>query len=181
IGGALGFLFAVWVRNGLVALSLADVSRFQEVSFDLRVLGFTFLIASVTTVLFGLWPAWQASHADVQIALKAGSSGSCDPPFAKALLDKVRAIPGVQSAAISSNGPLMGGWQTGFWREENPRAQPSDMLNSDLEVVAGDYFQTLKVPLVRGRTFNERDTKDSPRVIIIDQAMAEQYFPGEDP
>ena len=42
-------------------------------------------------------------------------------------------------------------------------------------------FSTFKVPLLRGRTFNERDTKDSPRVIIIDQAMAEQYFPGEDP
>src|SRR5213082_2966066 len=247
LGGALGFLFAVWVRNGLIALSPGDVSRFQEVSFDLRVLGFTFLVGSITTVLFGLWPAWQASHADVQLALKEGSSGSGDPPsakrardwlviseialtltllvaaglvlksfsrlqslslgyepralftarfelpwrvynnrdkidtFAKALLDKVRAIPGVQSAAISSNGPLMGGWQTGFWREENPRPQPSDMLNGDLEVVDGDYFQTLKVPLVRGRTFNERDTKDSPRVIIIDQAMAEQYFPGEDP
>src|SRR2546429_704188 len=247
LGGALGFLFAVWVRNGLVALSPGDVSRFQEVSFDPRVLGFTFLVASVTTVLFGLWPAWQASHADVQVALKEGSSGSGDPPsakrardwlviseialtltllvaaglvlksfsrlqslslgyepralftarfelpwriynnrekidrFGKALLDKVRAIPGVQNAAISSNGPLMGGWQTGFWREENPRPQPSDMLNGDLEVVSGDYFQTLKVPLVRGRTFNERDTKDSPRVIIIDQAMAEQYFPGEDP
>src|SRR5881398_1652750 len=247
IGGALGFLFAVWVRNGLVALSPAEVSRFQQISFDLPVLGFTFLIASLTTVLFGLWPAWQASHANVQLALKAGSAGSGDPPsakrardwlviseialtltllvaaglvlksfsrlqslslgyepralftarfelpwrvynnrdkidtFAKALLDKVRAIPGMQSAAISSNGPLMGGWQTGFWREENPRPQPSDMLNSDLEVVAGDYFQTLKVPLVRGRTFNERDKKDSPRVIIIDQAMAEQYFPGEDP
>jgi putative ABC transport system permease protein len=101
--------------------------------------------------------------------------------FSKALLDKVRTMPGVRDAAISSNGPLMGSWQTGFWREENPRPQPSDMLNSDLEVVGGDYFQTLKVPLLRGRTFNERDTKDSPRVIIIDQAMAEQYFRGEDP
>src|SRR6202007_1910316 len=59
--------------------------------------------------------------------------------------------------------------------------QPSDMLNADLEVVGGDYFSTLKAPLLRGRTFNERDTKDAPRVIIIDQAMAEQYFPGEDP
>jgi putative ABC transport system permease protein len=75
----------------------------------------------------------------------------------------------------------MGGWQTGFWREENPRPQPSQMLSSDLEVITGDYFATFKVPLIRGRTFNERDTKDSPRVVIIDQAMAEQYFPGEDP
>ncbi|PYL71394.1 MAG: hypothetical protein DMF26_19440, partial [Verrucomicrobia bacterium] len=247
IGGALGFLMAVWVRGGLIALSPGDVSRFQQISFDLPVLGFAFLIAALTTVLFGLWPAWQASHANVQLALKTGSAGSGDPPsakhardwlviteialtltllvaaglvlksfsrlqslslgyeprglftarfelpwqkyndrgkidnFTRTLLDKVRCLPGVQNAAVSSNGPLMGGWQTGFWREENPRPRPSDMLNSDLEVVAGDYFSTLKVPLLQGRTFNERDTKDSPRVIIIDQAMAEQYFPGENP
>ena len=247
LGGALGFLFAVWVRNGLIALSPGDVSRFHQISFDLPVLGFTFLIASLTTVLFGLWPAWQASHADVQLALKEGSSGAGDSrsakrardwlviseialtltllvaaglvlksfskmqtlqlgyeprnlftarlelpwrtysdrekiaTFTKALLDKVTAIPGVQSAGIGSNSPLMGGWQTGFWREENPRPQPSDMLNSDLEVVTGDYFQTFRAPLLRGRLLNERDTKNSPRVIIIDQAMAEQYFPGEDP
>src|SRR5881398_476908 len=247
LGGALGFLFAVWVRNGLIALSPGDVSRFQEVSFDLRVLGFTFLVASITTVFFGLWPAWQASHADVQLALKEGSSGSGDPPsakrardwlviseialtltflvaaglvlksfskmktlqlgyeprnlfsarvelpwktysgrekigtFTKALLDKVSALPGVQSAGVGSNSPLMGGWQTGFYREGAPPSSPSNMPSADLEVIAGDYFATFKAPLLRGRTFNERDTKDSPRVIIIDQAMVEQFFPGEDP
>jgi len=247
LGGALGFFIAFWLRDALIALGPEGVSRFQQISFDLPVLGFTFLIASLTTIVFGLWPAWQTSRADVQLALKEGSAGSGDPPsarrardwfviseialtltllvgaglvlksfsrlqslslgyqpralftarfelpwkkynerdkidiFARALLDKVRAIPGVQNAAVSSNGPLMGGWQTGFWREENPRPQPADMLNSDLEVVGGDYFSTLKVPLLRGRTFNERDTKDSPPVIIIDQAMAEQYFPGENP
>jgi len=247
LGGTFGFFFAVWVRDGLIALSPGDVPRFQQISFDLPVLGFTFLIASLTTVLFGLWPAWQASHTDVQLALKTGSAASGDPPsakrmrdwlvigeialtltllvaaglvlksfskmqalqlgyephalftarfelpwrkyddrdkintFSKTLIDKVGALPGIQSAAVSSNGPLMGGWQTGFWREENGRPQPSDMLNADLEVVGGDYFSTLKVPLLRGRIFNERDTKDSPRVVIIDQAMAEQYFPGENP
>ena len=247
LGGALGFLFAVWVRSGLIALSPGDVSRFQQISFDLPVLGFTFLIASLTTVLFGLWPAWQASHADVQLALKEGSSGSGDPTsakrardwlviseialtltllvaaglvlksfsnmqtlqlgyeprnlfsarfelpwqtyssrekigtFTKALLDKVSAVPGVQSAGIGSNSPLMGGWQTGFYREGSPPVSPSNMPSADLEVITGDYFQTFKVPLLRGRTFNERDTKDSPRVIVIDQAMAEQVFPGEDP
>jgi putative ABC transport system permease protein len=247
LGGALGFLFAVWVRSGLIALSPGDVSRFQQISFDLPVLGFTFLIASLTTVLFGLWPAWQASHANVQLALKEGSSGSGDPPsakrardwlviseialtltllvaaglvlksfskmqtlqlgyeprnlfsarielpwktyssrekigtFTKALLDKVSAIPGVQSAGIGSNSPLMGGWQTGFYREGSRPVLQSNMPSADLEVITGDYFQTFKVPLLRGRTFNERDTKDSPRVIVIDQAMAEQVFPGEDP
>jgi len=247
LGGALGVFIAVWMRDALVALCPEGVSRFQQISFDLPVLGFAFLIASLTTILFGLWPAWQTSHADLQLALKTGSAGSGDPPsakrardwlviseiaftltllvaaalvlksfsrmqslhlgyeprglftarlelpwrtyssrekigtFTKALLDKVSAVPGVQSAAIGSNSPLMGGWQTGFWREETPRPQPSQMLNADLEVISGDYFATFKVPLLRGRTFNDRDTKDSPRVIIIDQAMAEQYFPGEDP
>src|SRR5512133_1513289 len=76
LGGALGFFIAVWLRDVLIALGPEGVSRFQQVSFDLRVLGFTFLVASVTTVLFGLWPAWQASHAYVQVALKEGSSVS---------------------------------------------------------------------------------------------------------
>ncbi len=55
------------------------------------------------------------------------------------------------------------------------------MLNADLEVVHGDYFATFKASLLRGRVFNERDTKDSPRVVIVDQAMVDQYFPGQDP
>src|SRR6266566_1700658 len=247
IGGVVGFFLAVWVREGLIALSPGDVSRFHQISFDLPVLGFTFLIASITTVLFGLWPAWQASHGNVQLALKTGSAGSGDPPsakrardwlviseialtltllvaaglvlksfskmqtlqlgyeprnlfsarfelpwktyssrekigtFTKALLDKVSAIPGVQSAGIGSNSPLMGGWQTGFYREGSRPALQSNMPSADLEVITGDYFQTFKVPILRGRTFNELDTKDSPRVIVIDQAMAEQVFPGEDP
>ena len=69
LGGTLGFFIAVWVRDGLIALSPGGVSRFQQISFGFPVLGFTFLIASLTTVLFGLWPAWQASHADVQLVL----------------------------------------------------------------------------------------------------------------
>ena len=246
LGGALGFFVAVWLRDALIALG-PGVSRFQQISFDLPVLGFTFLIASLTAVIFGLWPACQTSHANVQLALKAGSAGSGDPPlvkrvrdglviseialtltllvvaglvlksfskmqalqlgyepcglfsarlelpwktyssrekigtFTKALLDRVSALPGVQSGGIGSNSPLMGGWQTGFVREGVPTPSPSNMPSADLEVITGDYFTAFRVPLLRGRTFNERDTKDSPRVVIIDQAMAEQFFPGEDP
>ncbi|MDB6146860.1 MAG: hypothetical protein JWO45_524 [Spartobacteria bacterium] len=247
LGGVLGFFIAVWVRDALVALAPKGVSRFQEISFDLPVLGFVFFIASLTTVLFGLWPAWQTSRADVQLALKAGSQGSGETPsarrtrdwlviseialtltlltaaalvlksfsrmqslqlgyeprgllsarlelpfksystrdnvmtFANALLDRVRTLPGVESAGIGSNSPLMGGWQTGFVREGAAQPAPGQMPTADLEIVAGDYFATFKAPLLRGRIFNERDTKASPRVVMIDQALAEQYFPGEDP
>jgi putative ABC transport system permease protein len=247
LGGVLGFFIAAWVRDALIALAPHDVSRFQDISFDLPVLGFTFAIASVTTVLFGLWPAWQTSRADVQGALQAGSHGSgislgakrtrdwlviseialtltllvaaalvlksfsrmqslqlgYEPrglitartelpfrvystreklgAFTNLLLEKVRALPGVQSVGIGSNSPLMGAWQTGFYREGVPIPTPSQMPDANLEAIAGDYFATFKVPLLRGRTFNAGDTANSPRVIVIDQALAEQYFPGEDP
>src|SRR5213596_1442792 len=56
LGGALGFFIAVWLGDALIALGPGDVSRFQQISFDLPVLGYTFLIASLTTFMFGLWP-----------------------------------------------------------------------------------------------------------------------------
>src|SRR6266487_3895130 len=87
LGGALGFFIAVWLRDALITLGPGDVSRFQQISFDLPVLGFTFLVASLTTFIFGLWPAWQTSHANVQLALKEGSPGSGDAPSAKRTRD----------------------------------------------------------------------------------------------
>src|SRR5205814_1486654 len=87
LGGALGFFIAVWLRDALIALGPEGVSRFQQISFDLPVLGFTFLVASLTTFIFGLWPAWQTSHANVQLALKEGSAGSGDAPSAKRARD----------------------------------------------------------------------------------------------
>src|SRR5438270_6078234 len=87
LGGALGFFIALWARDALVALAPQSVSRFHDVSFDLTVLGFTFVVAWLTTVLFGLWPAWQTSRADVQLALKAGSRGSGEAPSAKRTRD----------------------------------------------------------------------------------------------
>jgi putative ABC transport system permease protein len=247
LGGVLGFFIALWVRDALIFLSPQSVSRFHEISFNLPVLVFAFAATSLTTLLFGLLPAWQTSRTDVQLALKAGSHGSGDAPSAKrmrdwlviseialtltlliaaalvlksfanlqslqlgydprgllttrlelawksyssrekimtfsnTLLDRVRALPGVQSAAIGANSPLMGGWQTGFVREGAAQPAPGQTPSADLEVVAGDYFSTFKAPLLRGRAFNDRDSKDSPRIVIIDQALAEQYFPGEDP
>src|SRR5256885_2686637 len=67
LGGALGFCIAVWLRDALVALGPEGVSRFQQISFDLPVLGFTFLIASLTTILFGFLPPGQASPADFKL------------------------------------------------------------------------------------------------------------------
>jgi putative ABC transport system permease protein len=247
LGGVVGFFMAVWLREAIVALAPQGVARLHEISFDLPVLGFAFLVASLTAVLFGLWPAWQTSRADVQVALKSGSHGSSEAPsakltrdwlviseialtltlliaaalvlksfarmqsfqlgyeprglltarielpftkyltkeqvsvFSKNLLDRVRALPGVESAAIGANPPLFGSWQIGFFREGTPEPARGQAPDTEIEVVAGDYFSTFKVPLLRGRVLNDQDTKSSPLVIVIDQEMADRYFPGEDP
>jgi putative ABC transport system permease protein len=247
IGGILGYLVALWGRDLLGLLAPRDVGRFREVTFDRSVLIFTFLLASATSVLFGLWPAWQASRPDIQLALQSGSHGSSDTPaarrtrdwlviadvaltlvllssaglvvksfarlqglnlgfqphglltaridlpygaytdyekvltFSRTLIDKVDSLPGVQKVAISSNPPLLTGWQISFTREGMPAPPLGQEPNVDSEVIDGDYFGTFQGTLLRGRTFTERDTKSSPLVTIIDQGLAEKYFPGEDP
>src|SRR4029453_9851505 len=79
LGGVLGIFSAIWGPQG--------VSRFHEIYFDFRVLGFAFVLATLSSVLFGLWPAWQASHTDLQLALKAGSRGSGEAPSARRTRD----------------------------------------------------------------------------------------------
>ena len=87
IGGALGLIFATWARDALVAFAPSGAPRFEGIGFDWRVLAFTFFLASLTTVFFGLWPAWQVAHADIQTALQASSFGSSETKTARRTRD----------------------------------------------------------------------------------------------
>ena len=83
LGGGLGLVFATWGRDALVAFAPAGAPRFEGLGFDWRVLAFTFLLATLTTLLFGLWPAWQAARTDINVALQAGSFGSSETKAAR--------------------------------------------------------------------------------------------------
>ena len=83
IGGALGLGLAAWGRDVLVALAPAGVPRFQDLPLDGWVLSFSVLLSFITSLLFGLWPAWHTSRADIQLALKSGGHGSSDAPGAR--------------------------------------------------------------------------------------------------
>jgi putative ABC transport system permease protein len=248
LGGGLGFVFALWGRDALVALGPEGVERFQHLAFDGHVLGFTFLLACLTSVAFGLWPALSASRADLQLALKSGGPGGSQSrstrrtrdllivgeialtlvlltaaglvlksfervqafslgfeprglltaridlpfsvystpekiaPFTHSLLEKIRALPGVEEAALSANPPMLGGWQINFLKEgDNLKTAPAQQPSAECEVISPNYFQTLKVPLLRGRALNEHDTTNAPLVTVIDETFAKQAFPGQDP
>jgi putative ABC transport system permease protein len=75
LGGALGLLLAVWLRDLLLALSPPEIPRLNEVTLDLRVLGFNLALAMLTGLLVGLLPALQASKVDLLEALKDGAQG----------------------------------------------------------------------------------------------------------
>jgi putative ABC transport system permease protein len=82
-GGALGLCLAAWGRDLLIALSPPGAPRFQDLPLDGWVLSFSVVLSFVTSLLFGLWPAWHTSRADIQLALKAGGHGSSDAPGAR--------------------------------------------------------------------------------------------------
>ena len=75
----------------------------------------------------------------------------------------------------------MTGWQSGFLAEGHPEPPPGQGPSAEVAVVTSDYFATLGTPLLRGRTFSPNDTKDTPPVLIIDQGIAERWFPGQNP
>ena len=246
IGGSLGVGLAAWGRDLLIALAPPGVPRFQDLPLDGWVLAFSAALSLVTSVLFGLWPAWHTSHTDIQLALKSGGHGSSDAAgarrsrdllviaevaltlvllsaaglvlksfakarslplgfephnlltaridlpspsyedgpkilsFTKELLAKISALPGVEQAALASNPPLMTGWQTSFVPEGAPEPAPGHMASAEMAVITPEYFQTLGTTLLRGRAFDERDTKTAPPAIIIDQLFADRYFPAQD-
>ena len=94
-----------------------------------------------------------------------------------ALLDEARRIPGVEAAAVSQWIPL-GLTGSGFI-DIAGRDVPN--AGAVYRTVSGDFFKTLRMPLVIGRTFDGTDGAGTPRVVVVNRAMAEKYWPGESP
>jgi predicted permease len=97
------------------------------------------------------------------------------------LVDRVQGLPGVVSAAGIFPLPLTtSNINVTFTMEEHP-VPKSDEPSAGLRTISPGYFHTMGIPVLRGRSFNDNDDKTSPQVVIINEAFARQYFPGEDP
>jgi predicted permease len=102
--------------------------------------------------------------------------------FYRELLDRVRHLPGIESAGLASILPLSGGVGWGSISIDGYQGSAGqEMIQSDGRSASTGYFETMRIPLIKGRFFNEHDTTDSQKVILIDENMARTYWPSADP
>jgi putative ABC transport system permease protein len=101
--------------------------------------------------------------------------------FFQDLKARMNSLPGVQSAAFVEPLPLGGDhFSLSFETEGRPVAK-GDQPSADFFLVSPGYFQTMGIPQIKGRDFNDRDQHKAQQVIIVSEAFAKQFFPGEDP
>src|SRR3954469_1331492 len=250
-GGAAGLVVSAWSLDLLLRFAPSDIPRLDRVHLDGGTITFTFLIAIVAGIIFGLAPAFQVRAYRLQDALltsgrglvsganqrlrqaftvaeialslmllvgamlliqsfarvqrvdtgfrassvltvervelpRSRASAEASAAFFDGFIARLREIPGVESAAITLGLPLDP--RAHFFVDESTFSiagesplPPARRPTAAVHVVSPDYFSTIGVPLRRGRAFSERDRAASPGVVVINEAMAERYWPHQDP
>ncbi len=253
LGAALGVVLAQWADNVLLRMVSPTGSVGQEaiqlsLRPDARVLAFTFAVAILTALLFGLIPALRATRLDLSPMLKAGASGAtveghsrrfpvgkilvvtqvsislvllvaaglfvhslerlsevslgykterlllfrvrpipagykdaAIPRVLQELLDKFKAVPGVSAASLSSNGLFAHSESGDPISVEGYTPKPGELPHSRMDQVGPDYFSVVGMPILSGRGITAQDSGNGPRVAVINQAFAKQFFPNTNP
>ncbi|MDX6385181.1 MAG: hypothetical protein QOK48_2754, partial [Blastocatellia bacterium] len=120
----------------------------------------------------------------LSVSLNGGSQyvGPTREAFYRQLLDRISAVPGVESASAINHLPLAGDvWGNSFIIEGRPLPLPG---HEPVTIERGSrpgYFRTMGIPLRAGRDFTDHDTADAPGVVVINEKVAQHYWPSEDP
>jgi len=102
--------------------------------------------------------------------------------FFKSAIENVRAIPGVESAALVRAVPFSGnGGTVGYAVEGLSQIDPASLPQARFHIVTPDYFKTMKIPLLKGRDFTDRDDLQTPLVAVINDTFAKRAWPAENP
>ena len=165
-----------WARSALVvsetALALVLVT------------GAALLLASFAKVT-ALDPGYDTGRV---LTMKMSPGGSDElttarlTAFVDRVVERLEAKPGIEAAATISTLPLEHGLMTLFDVEGRARPDATEREGrAQWRLISADYFRVMGIPLLAGRAFTNHDSGDSPPVIVINQALARQYFPDEDP
>ncbi len=102
--------------------------------------------------------------------------------FYRALLQKIRTLAGVESVGAINHLPLAGDlWDRGFEIDGRPKPRPGEGPDAIYRIVMPEYFETMRLPLKRGRFITGQDDMHAPGVVIINERAAREYWPGQDP
>jgi putative ABC transport system permease protein len=171
---------------------LSRVLVVSEVALSIVLLaGAGLLLRSFRQVLEVL-PGFNPSHlTTVQIWIPISNNPASDPysieekraDFLLEVFRRVAALPGVEQASISGNDtlPMNSGRNYSQFSIQGRGTESERGPIADIAVVDTQYFRTMEVPMITGRNFSELDTYKTQPVAVIDQALARQYWPGQDP
>ncbi|HLL75965.1 MAG TPA: ABC transporter permease [Pyrinomonadaceae bacterium] len=102
--------------------------------------------------------------------------------FFREALERVNSLPGVRSASMAQALPFAGiGSATGFQIEGQPELTSAQRPTTDVRMVGENYFETMRIPLLRGRTFTADELREDRKVVVVNETLAGKHFPGEDP
>jgi predicted permease len=116
--------------------------------------------------------------ANVSVSRKHFENSGQEIRFFDQVLQQVRALPATQSAGVVDDIPLTGGSHQPIAIDGKPVAAMSEQPEVDVRVISPGYMQSLRIPILRD--VNEGDVAGRPSVVLISQAMAQQFWPGED-
>jgi predicted permease len=155
----------------------AQISVAVALLFTASALGRSFIKLLETSPGFLPDRVWTGS---VQLPEKTYSTNESHASFFRGLVDRVAALPGVESASADISLPFSsGGYTADMYLPGRP--EPSVRRAARVDQVLPNYFETLKIPLRKGRVFTAHDEANSAPVVVIDEEFAREYFPGEDP
>lgn len=162
-----------------------DVLAVSEISLALVLLVGAGLMMKSLYRLLSVDPGIQPARAlSMEISLRT-SQYAKDPAivnFWQQVLDRVRALPGVTTAALGVGVPLTDQhWRTDITLEGIILPKPGSFPHPDTHIVSPGYVSTLGIQLLRGRAFTESDNENAPLVAMINAMLAQRYFPNENP
>jgi putative ABC transport system permease protein len=101
--------------------------------------------------------------------------------FERQVIERVRQLPGVISVATASATPLERGLNTVVFRNATPSDDRHNLVGIEYRSISPDYFKTLAIPLQRGRAFTEADSAESAGVAVVNESLARELWPGQNP
>jgi putative ABC transport system permease protein len=175
--------------RGVVAGSRGQLQSgliIAEIGLALVLLAGAGLLMRSFTKLMNVSPGFVAQHAlamDVSLPNSKYPVASAKTEFVQRVIDRISAIPGVDSAGYAWNRPMQGvDMDERGMKVVGRPDQPEQGYGVKYEGVAGDYFRALGVPLLKGRTFSRTDySTNAAPVVVCSEALARRTFPNEDP